>query len=85
MSSLGRLHLRIETRSGESCIVLRAMSVWAVVKKPRIGLSPRGLLGPVSAIVARRRRKKPPALRRALWRALRMKHWGGLFDPEVPF
>lgn len=84
MSSLGRLHLRIETRDGR-CIVLRALGVWPVLKKPRIGLSPRGLLGPVSAIRARVKRKKPPALKRALTRAWMMKHWGGMFDPEVPF
>ena len=84
MSSLGRLHLRIETRDGK-CTVLRCLSVWAMLKKPRIGLSPRGLLGPVSAIVARRRRKKPPAMKRALERAWKMEHWGCLFDPECPF
>ena len=84
MSSLRRLHLRIETRDGK-CTVLRVMSVWAVLKKPRIGLSPRGLLGPVSAIRARRRRKKPPVMKRALERAWKMKHWDSLFDPEVPF
>ena len=84
MSILGRLHLRIETRDGK-CTILRGTSVWAVLKKPRIGLSPRGLLGPVSAIRARRRRKKPPAMKLALDRAWKMEHWGCLFDPEVPF
>ena len=84
MSSLGRLHLRIETRAGK-CEVLRALGVWAVLRKPKVGRSARGKLGPVSAIRARRRRKKPPALKRALMRAWMMRNWGGMFDPEVPF
>jgi len=84
MASLGRLHLRIETRDGK-CEVLRAMSVWAVLRKPKVGRSPRGGLGTIMAIRARSRRKKPPALRLALERAWKMKHWGCMFDPEVPF
>jgi hypothetical protein len=80
----GRLHLRIETRDGKST-VLRALSVWPVVKKPRVGLSPRGQHGPVSAIRARRRWRKPAAMMRALTRAWKMNEWGCLYDPEVPF
>lgn len=84
MSSLGRLHLRIETRDGK-CTVLRGTRVWAVLKKPRIGLSPRGKLGPISTIRAKSRRRKPKPLDRALIRAWKITNWGGLFDSSIPF
>lgn len=36
-------------------------------------------------IMAKRRRRKPPAIKRALKRARHMLWWERLFDPDLPF